>query len=117
MSAKPLLTHLTFNVYELGKHQRPVESQFSYIVVVLSRANSLREKFSKNNFNKYLAQLPKEHNGAAWIIVIILAAAYDCEVNRKNINLKRIVVPTLSDIPHPRRLTKIDSMQIILDQQ
>lgn len=38
-----MLTHLTLNVYELGKHQRPIESQLSYIVVVLSRTERLQE--------------------------------------------------------------------------
>lgn len=36
VSFKPLLTHLPFYVDELGKHQRPIESQLSHIVVVLS---------------------------------------------------------------------------------
>lgn len=39
----PMLTHLTLNVYELGKHQRPIESQLSYIVVELSRTERLQE--------------------------------------------------------------------------
>lgn len=32
------------------------------------------------------------------------------ELIKKNINLKWVVVPTLSGIPHPRRLTETDEM-------
>lgn len=39
--AEPLVTHLTFHVYELGKHQRRIEGQLSYIVVVLFSAHWL----------------------------------------------------------------------------
>lgn len=40
---KLLMTYLTFNVYELGKHQRPIESQLSCVVVVLFRTQRLLE--------------------------------------------------------------------------
>lgn len=52
---KPSVTHLAFDVYELGKHQRRIEGQLSYIVVVLFAAYWLLggRKQSKGTFYRH----------------------------------------------------------------
>lgn len=46
------LTHLAFDVCELGEHEGQVEGQLSYVVIVLARTQRLQEEQSHTMTNQ-----------------------------------------------------------------